>query len=142
MFDTIYSQVGAVFTVLVAVFAFVKGDEPERVGAGAFLLAALAGLLIQDEGAANGPHWGLMGLDVVLLAIFGGLVWKSRRAWPVWACAFQALIVSSHVLVVLDLRPPAVAFYTVINLAGYGILVALAVGTFWAWQERRAASLR
>lgn len=142
MFDTIYSQVGAVFTVLVAIFAFVKGDEPERVGAGAFLLAALAGLLIQDEGAANGPHWGLMGLDIVLLAIFGGLVWKSRRAWPVWACAFQALIVSSHVLVFLEIRPPVAAFYAVTNLAGYGILVALAVGTFWAWQERRAASLR
>jgi hypothetical protein len=141
VFDTIYSQVGAVFTVLVAVFAFVKGDEPERVGAGAFLLAALAGLLIQDEGAANGPHWGLMALDIVLLAIFGGLVWKSRRAWPVWACALQALIVSSHIMVVLDLRPPAVAFYTVINLAGYGDQVALAVGTCWGWQVRRAAGL-
>jgi hypothetical protein len=33
------------------------------------------------------------------------------------------------------------AFYTVLNLAGYGILAAIAVGTFWAWQDRRAAGL-
>jgi hypothetical protein len=29
----------------------------------------------------------------------------------------------------------------VINLASTGILSAIAVGTFWAWQERRAAGL-
>jgi hypothetical protein len=27
------------------------------------------------------------------------------------------------------------------NMANYGLLVAMAVGTFWAWQERRAAGL-
>jgi hypothetical protein len=47
----------------------------------------------------------------------------------------------SHLLTLVDLRPPAAAFFTVINLAGYGILLAMAVGTFWAWQERRAAGL-
>jgi hypothetical protein len=41
----------------------------------------------------------------------------------------------------LDIRPSISSYYTVINLAGYGVLVALAVGTFWAWQERRAAGL-
>jgi len=33
------------------------------------------------------------------------------------------------------------AFYTVTNLAAYGVMVSLAVGTFWAWQDRRAANL-
>ncbi|MGQ2991500.1 hypothetical protein [Brevundimonas sp.] len=40
-----------------------------------------------------------------------------------------------------DLRPSMLNYISVINLAGYGVLVALAVGTFWAWQERRAAGL-
>jgi len=40
-----------------------------------------------------------------------------------------------------DMRPPIASFYTVINLAAYGVMVCLAVGTFWAWQERRAAGL-
>jgi hypothetical protein len=29
----------------------------------------------------------------------------------------------------------------VLVIASYGTLVALAIGTFWAWQERRAAGL-
>jgi hypothetical protein len=33
------------------------------------------------------------------------------------------------------------AFYTILNLAGYGVLLAIGLGTFWAWQERRAAGL-
>jgi hypothetical protein len=53
----------------------------------------------------------------------------------------QALIVMSHLLTIVDIRPPLAAFYAVINLASYGVLVAIAVGAFWAWQERRAAGL-
>jgi len=29
----------------------------------------------------------------------------------------------------------------VMNMAGYGVLIAIGVGTFWAWQDRRAANL-
>ena len=60
------------------------------------------------------------------------------RARPVWAAAFQALIVTSHVMLAVDLRPPADAVAAVNNLANYGVLIAMAVGTFWTWQERRA----
>ena len=51
------------------------------------------------------------------------------------------LAVMSHFMVMLDLRTPMSAFYTVVNLASYGIIIAIAVGTFFAWQERRAAGL-
>ena len=44
-------------------------------------------------------------------------------------------------MAMIDLRPPIASFYTVLNIASYGILLALAIGTFWAWQERRAAGL-
>ena len=56
----------------------------------------------------------------------------------VWAGALEALIVMSHLLTVIDLRPPLAAFYAVINLASYGILVAIAAGTAQAWRDRRA----
>jgi len=141
VFDTLYSQIGAGFAVLVIGFAFLKGDEPERVGGGAYALSLLASLLIQDDSQLSGTQWGLMAIDTVMLAVYAGLVWKSRRSWPVWASALQALIVMSHVLTIIDLRPPIAAFYAVINLASYGIMLAIAIGTFWAWQERRAAGL-
>jgi hypothetical protein len=140
VFETIYSQVGAAATILVVAFAFLKGDESERIGAAAFVLASMAIMLI-PEGAGLGPRWSRIGVDIVLLAVFVGLAWHTRRAWPVWATAFQALIVTGHALVVLNLRPPGDAFAAVNNMANYGLLVTLAVGTFWAWQERRAAAM-
>ena len=47
----------------------------------------------------------------------------------------------SHIVYLFDVRPPIAAFYTVLNLSSYGILLTIGIGTFWAWQERRAAGL-
>lgn len=141
MFDTIYSQVVLAVAILVVAFAFLKGDETERIGAAAYAMVVLATTMIKDGTSLSVPRWGVMGIEIVLLVVFIGLAWHSRRAWPVWAASFQALIVTGHILVVANLRPPSNAFATVINMSNYGLLVALAVGTFWAWQERRAAGM-
>lgn len=141
MLDTLYSQIGLLPMVLVGIFAFTKGDEPERLAMGAYLLGWMAGMLIQADG--KHLHWqpGLFALDVVMLVVFAGLSWKFRRTWPIWAASLQLVIVMSHLVVLFDLRGGIMSFYTIINLAGYGILVAIGLGTFWAWQERRAAGL-
>lgn len=141
MFDTLSTQVAAGLTLLVVAFAFLKGDDPERIAAGGYVLSWFASLLIQGDGSVAGTQWGLMGIDAVMLAVFIALAWKSDRAWPVWAAAFQSLTVMSHILTLVDIRPPVSAFYAVINLASIGILLSIAVGTFWAWQERVAAGL-
>lgn len=142
MFETIYSQIGLAVAILVVGFALWKGDEPERMGAAAYAMVFLAATLSKDTGGnLSLPRWGVMAMDVVLLAVFLGLAAHSRRAWLVWASAFQALIVTGSVLVAVNLRPPSDAFATVNNMCNYGLLIALAVGTFWAWQERRAAAL-
>lgn len=141
MLDTLYSQIGFGVAALIAIFAFLKGDETERIGAAAYVLGMFAALLIQNRGALYGTQWGMLGIDVVFLGVCAALAWKSRRSWPVWACAFQSLVVMSHILTLVDLRPPMAAFYAAINLAGYGVLISIAVGTFWAWQERKAAGL-
>ncbi len=141
MFDTLPTQIGAGLTVLVVAFAFLKGDEPERIAAGGYVLSWFASLLIQGDGAVGGTNWGLMAIDTIMLAVFAALAWKSQRAWPVWAAALQSLTVMSHILTLVDIRPPVSAFYAVINLASTGILLVIAIGTFWAWQERRAAGL-
>ncbi|MDQ8029292.1 MAG: hypothetical protein REJ23_11240 [Brevundimonas sp.] len=141
MFDTLASQIGFAIAVLVTAFAFLKGDEPERIGAGAYMLGLFASQLVQDKSASGTTQWGLMAIDALFLAVCAGLAWKSRRAWPIWVCALQSLIVMSHLLTLVDFRPPPGAFYLVINIASYGVLISIAVGAFWAWQERRAAGL-
>jgi hypothetical protein len=138
---TIYSQLILVTAALAVTFAFWKGDEPERMAAGAYALVFIGALMTPDSGDLSVPQRSLMAMDSVLLAAFVGLALHSRRTWLVWASAFQALIVTGHVLVAAHLRPPSDAFAAVINMSNYALLVALAVGTFWAWQERRAAGL-
>lgn len=139
MFDTLYSQIGAAFGVIVVTFAFLKGDEPERVGGGAYALGALASLLVQNDSQLYGPQWGLMIVETVMLVAWAALAWKSRRSWPIWACAFQSVAVMSHILTTTDMRPPIAAFYAVVNLASYGVLLVLALGVVQAWRDRRAA---
>lgn len=141
MLDTLYSQIGAVAMVLIVGFAFWKGEEDERIAAGALGIAWFASLLVQDDGDLYTTQWSMMAVDVILLGILGALVWKSRKSWTTWATAMQLLVVMSHLLTLIDVRPSASSFYFVINLAGYGVLLAIAVGTFWTWQERRAAGL-
>lgn len=141
MFDTLYSQIGAAVGVVVVAFAFLKGDEPERVGGGVYALGSLAALLVQNDSQLFGPQWGLMAVETVVLGAYAALAWKSRRSWPIWASALQSVVVMSHVLTTTDIRPPIAAFYAVVNLASYGILLVLALGVLQAWRDRRALGL-
>lgn len=138
MFDTWPALVGAAFVVLVGLFAFIKGGEPEKIGAGTFLFGWFASLMVQSNAGLFGVQWAMFAIDVAMLLVFIAMVWKAPRSWPVWACALQLLVVTSHVMIMLNLRTPISAFYTVVNMTGYGIMLAIAIGTFWAWQERRA----
>lgn len=141
MFDSLPAQIGAAFVVLVCGFAFLKGDEPERIWAGAYILGWFASLLVQDNVASFPARMIFIGIDVVMLVVLVGLVWKARRSWPTWAAACQLIVVMSHLVAFTDLQSTQAAVITVISLAGYGVLVSLAIGTFWAWQERVAAGL-
>jgi hypothetical protein len=142
MVDTIYLKIAMLPMIGVAIFAFVKGDDPERHVMGTYLLGWLAGLLLQSEGQLyQNFQWHLFLLDVAMAGTFAFIVWQSRRAWVTWALAIQLLVVMSHIVYLFDVRPPVAAFYTVLNLASYGILLTIGIGTFWAWQERRAAGL-
>ncbi len=142
MLDTLFTQIALLFVVAIGVFAFWKGGEAERLGMGAWVLGWMAAMLIQQDGMLYvNFQIGLFLLDAAMLAVFVGLAWRYRRSWPVWAGACQLVILTSHVAFPLAKAAPMDAFYTVLNLAGYGILIAIGVGTFWAWQDRRAAGL-
>lgn len=142
MLDTLWSQIGLLPALLVGIFAFWKGGEAERLGMGAWILGWMAGMLLQQDGNLyQGFQFGLFVLDIVMLAVFAALTWRYRRSWPIWAGAFQLVILTSHIAFPLAKAASMTAFYTVLNVAGYGILAAIAVGTFWAWQDRRAAGL-
>ncbi|WP_292228027.1 hypothetical protein [Brevundimonas sp.] len=135
-----YAILGAVFMVAMAGFAFLKGGDTERNGAGAYLLAWFASVVVQqntDLGSARPAV--LFAIDAALLISFATISWKSKRSWPVWASGLQLLTVMSHIMILLDTRLPFASLYTVTNLSGYLIIGCIVWGTFWAWQERKAA---
>lgn len=138
MLETIAALVGAGVMIVIGLFALAKGGRPERIGAGTMLAAWFLSILSQTYLGYAAVQWPMFFIDVVVLAVFVALVWKSPRSWPVWAAAFQLLSVTSHVMVIFKLRPEISAFYTVLNMTAYGIMVAIAVGAFISWQERRA----
>jgi len=141
LFDFIAGYIGAASVLLVCFFALTKGGHPERIGAIVVLCGWFLSILAQRYLGYVATQWPVLLIDLTALAAFVALAWKAPRTWPVWASAFQLLSVASHVMVLMKLRPEISAFYTVVNMAGYGIIIALGVGTFFAWQERRAAGV-
>lgn len=141
MFNMLYAQIGAIAMIAMCVFAFLKGGDPERIGAGTYLLGWFASVLVQGGLGFNAIPYGVFVIDLLILVVFVGLAWRCRRTWPVWASGLQLLAVMSHILIMIDARLPIASLYTVMNLVSYLIIICIAVGTFWAWQERKAAGL-
>jgi hypothetical protein len=79
-----------------------------------------------------------MVIDALLLAFLIIMSWRSDRNWLIWASAFQSIIVLVHVVTLFDLRIRAIAYLSAQAVGSYGLLVCLAIGTFWAWQIREA----
>lgn len=138
MFTSVYSYIFGAVVLAVLVFAFWKGEENERSGIVAYTIAWFASMLVQDNTGPYSIQWATFGIDLIILLVFAGLAWKSPRTWPVWAAGFQMFAVLGHIVVMIGLRPPSYSFYTVLAMAAYGVLGAIAVGTFWAWQDRIA----
>ncbi|MBN9478727.1 MAG: hypothetical protein J0I52_00680 [Bordetella sp.] len=141
MLETIAALIGAGVMVAIGLFALAKGGRPERIGAGTMLSAWFLSILTQTYLGYAQIQWPMFLIDLGVLGVFIALVWKSPRTWPVWAAAFQLLTVASHVMVMMKLKPEISSFYTVLNMTAYGIMIAIAVGAFFAWQERRAVGI-
>lgn len=140
MFYSLPAVVFGVFAVAVCGFALAKGGTVERRFAAAYLIAWLATLVAQAQTTAETFRWAVLAIDSVVLAVCFALIWRGP-AWIVWVTGFQALVVASQVMNLFVVTPSADAFYTILNMAGYANLLALAIGTFWAWQERRASGM-
>ncbi|MGQ2991501.1 hypothetical protein [Brevundimonas sp.] len=82
MFDTLAAQIGAIFVVAACVFAFLKGNEPERVVAGAYVLGWFASLLLQSSTNLYGVQWGVMAIDIAMLLLLCAMVWKASVGRP------------------------------------------------------------
>ena len=45
-----------------------------------------------------------------------------------------------HIMIMTTNKAPTTSIYTAMNLIGYLIIACIGVGTFWVWQDRKAAT--
>jgi len=140
MVNIVYAIIGAVFMVGMALFAFLKGSHAERLGAGAYLFAWFASIVLQENSGFRGLPAGLFLIDLAMLVVFVGIAWRYRQSWPVWASGIQLITVMSHIMMLTKQPVLLGSLITVMNLNGYLIIICIILGTFYSWQERRAAS--
>ena len=141
MLNIVYVVFGAVFMVGMALFAFLKGGQAERFGAGAYLFAWFASIILQENSGFRGMPVGLFLIDVVALFVFVGLSWRYRRSWPVWVSGIQLITVMCHIMILTKQPVLLTSLITVMNLNSYLIIGFMIVGTFFSWQDRHAAEL-
>ena len=137
MLDTLFSQIGAILWLGVCAFAIAKGDRPERLAAGALVIAWLASLTLRSDFDPSGSVWLVMAIDVTILVMMLGLGWKTDRTWPIWAAGFQAIAVLVHVVVLIDVRIRAIAYISANTIGSYGVLICVAAGAVHAWRTRQ-----
>lgn len=141
MLNIVYAIIGAIFMVGMALFAFLKGGRPERLGAGAYLFAWFATIVMQESSGFRGVPLGMFLIDATLLCVFIAIAWRYRQSWPVWVCGLQLIVVMAHIMAFTGQAVSVSSLYTIMNLTGYLIIASIIAGTFYAWQERRAAAL-
>lgn len=134
--DPVTAYVVFILVFVAAIVGFLKGDEPERIGVGAFALALFSTLLMLEPLHPGEAQWPLVLIDAALLVVYAALAWKSRRAWPVWASAVQALAVMAHLLMLAGTGPASLALYDLIRGANLAVLGILCIGVFQAWRDR------
>jgi hypothetical protein len=92
-------------------------------------------MLAMAPTAAHFEHiaWGVLIVDVIMLAAVLALALSSTRYWPLWMAALQLLQVMSHFSRMLP-GMIALTYAIAMSLIGYPIALLLAIA---AWRHRQ-----
>src|SRR5690606_28505535 len=89
LFESIYTQIFGFVALLVLAFAYWKGENQEKMGITAYVIAWFATMLVQNEVHPDSVQYPTFAIDIIVLLVFTGLAWKSSRTWPIWAAGCQ-----------------------------------------------------
>lgn len=131
-----HTLVSLIVAVLVCSLAMWRGDRAAR-WTGATLLAGWLGTLLVYKRDPINADYGMLVIDIATLAMFVAISIRTRRLWTIVASAFMAIIVASHIAVMIDLRVTLGTLWISMALWSYGVLACLAFGTWSAWREAR-----
>lgn len=137
---TLRQQIGMVFMVGVVIYAFLKGEQPERTGGLVMLAAWIITPFTQGLQTPNGLQFGIFVIDVMLLIFLVTMALQSKRFWPLWAAAFHLLGVLMHLAITIDPSVRTKAYITGSVICGYLTVLTLVAGVLL--EANRRPSLR
>ena len=137
-FANIYIAAPLAFSLLVCLFAFVKGDAPERIGAGIILANMLAGVANEVFGPYQIIILCIDGLTAVVLLI---LAVRYASIWLGAVMLLYAIQFGLHAFYLVTERPRDLIHIVVNNADFFCLHLALAVGTAMAWRRRRRTAV-
>lgn len=136
--------VNGLLVVAVCLFVLVCGDWRARLAGGMYLAAYAVNYVLNyalTPAIFARPEWSYLLSGSGLLIGFVYLSWKSPRPWPIWACAGQLMSVAAAIAsLVHDIQPRP--FLVLQMLIGYGVLLAILMGTVAAVRSKGHAPLK
>jgi hypothetical protein len=134
-------QVFWAILLLICGYAYWRGRSEERAAATVALLATIATHFVISPLAVRYTRveFGLLGIDLAVLAAFVVIALYSSRFWPLWTAGFQLTVTMSHMLKSIDLGLMPKAYAAAAVFWSYPILLVILVGT---WRAPRYAEIR
>lgn len=117
----------------VCAIAALRGRNEERLAAGG-LLAGWALTMVAYRYQGQQVEWGILLIDIALLALLAWIALRSARYWPLFAAGFHLLAVVTHVARSVDPSVTGWAYITAEIIWGY--LLAFTIG-YGAWTAPR-----
>lgn len=123
--------------VLVAALRY--GGRPERLGACAYVVAALATELLRTADAWRYEHLqgGVFAVDLLLLAALLALSLRFDLWWPMCATALQLTTVLGHVAKILKPEIWPLAYAWMMQASSFPSLIVLMAGILASRSRRR-----
>ena len=131
----IHTLVSLILAILICGLAMWRGDQPARWNGATFLAAWLGSLLVHSRDGYNADY-GILAIDIATLAVFVWISMRSRRLWTIVASAILAIIVASHIAIMIDLRLTLNTMRVSMAVWSYGVLACIAFGTWTAGRRR------
>jgi hypothetical protein len=126
--------------LLTCAAALWRGGWPERIAAGAVVVASFASPFLLNPHAWFDPQWGIFAVDIGLLAVFLGLTVRTTRTWVLFAAAFQLVNVITHLAMLADNSVAPLPYRRGLVIWSYLVLAALAAGAWEAWRKSPPAA--
>jgi hypothetical protein len=123
----------------VSLYALARGGGPERVVGLSLLLAFGVTMLLQQPLVVRfvTVEWGVLAVDLALLAVLLAVALHADRFWPLWVAALHALGTGAHLVRGLDHGIEPVAYAILLASWSYPIVILLAVGTLRHAERRK-----